>query len=44
MNSLKNIILCIAILAIAGCAMEYSKDFDKAESLMQDYPKDALAL
>lgn len=24
--------------------MEYSKDFDKAESLMQDYPKDALAL
>lgn len=44
MNSLKNIILCIAVLATAGCAMEYSKDFDKAESLMQDYPKDALAL
>ena len=44
MNFLKNIILFLIVLSSTGCAMEYSKDFDKAETLMQEHPKDALAL
>lgn len=44
MNFLKNIILFLIVLSSTGCAMEYSKYFDKAETLMQEHPKDALAL
>lgn len=44
MYSLKNIILAIAVLAIFGCNNSNNLTMDKAESLMQEHPKDALAL
>ena len=44
MYSLKNIILAIAALAIFGCNNSNNLTMDKAESLMQEHPKDALAL
>lgn len=44
MHILDKLILFVVVLAVAGCSGGYHKDFEKAESLMQDYPEDALAV
>ena len=44
MYILEKLILFVVVLAVAGCSGGYRKDFEKAESHMQDYPEDALAV
>lgn len=44
MGFLKYIILFFVAFATTGCGMEYHKDFEKAEALMQEHPKEALAV
>lgn len=44
MTLLKNLILSIVTLMVLGCNNSSNRTMDTAESLMQEHPKDTLAL